>query len=471
MNIRKCSILGFVLLGLEVLSAAQNPPAQGNDAPRPTPAPALSGVMGIDSPVPEEDTSSNLPQIPALLGGPKMSLAFRSESERSNYLRGGLNVGATYDDNALLTSNNKVGNTTFSVFPNISMEQARSRMRWTLGYAAGLTVNQRLSSRNQGSHDLTFDSQFRLSPHVNLRVAEDFSLTSGFFDSGSAAVAAGNGGPNANLITPLSKQRSSSTVAEANYHFALRDVVGASGSFYDLHFSDVPAGFTLTNTRTAAASAFWLHGLFGRDWAGVSYRFQRVTFDPSGETRVHSIMAVNTVSLPGRFTVTGFIGPEYSDNQGLVPTGGGAGQAFHFSDWSVAGGVEAGWQKEHTNVAAGYSRRINDGGGVLGAVRLQSVHGDIRQELFPGWAVAVGASYGNNESLTVPLAAGAKSVNSASVGASLERNLGKNLSLRLGYGHDFQEQIGSPDPNLQGGAHRNRFFVTLGYQWARPLGR
>ena len=69
-----------------------------------------------------------------------MSLAFPAESERSNYLRAGLNVGATYDDNALLTPTNTLGNTAFSVFPNISIEQTRPRMKWALDYAAGFTV-------------------------------------------------------------------------------------------------------------------------------------------------------------------------------------------------------------------------------------------------------------------------------------------------------------------------------------------
>ena len=482
MRIRNCSILGFVLLGVQVLVSGQNPPAQGtgtgtgtgNDESRSTPAPALSGVIGIDSQAPEDETSGTLPQFPALLGGPKLSVALRSESERSNYLRAGVNVGATYDDNALLTPHNTLGNTTFSVFPNISLEQTRSRMSWKLGYAAGLTVNQRLSNRNQGSHDLNFDSQFRLSPHVNLRVAEEFSLTSGAFNAvNGAGVGTGNGGPNPNLLTPLSLQRSSSTVVQANYHFALNDMLGANGSFYDLHFSDPPKGVTLTNTRTASGSAFWLHG-FGRDWAGVDYRFERVTFAPSannagGETRLHSILAVDTINLPNRFTVTGFLGPEYSENQGLIS--GGSETSATFSEWSVAGGVEAGWQKDHTSVATGYSRRISDGGGVLGVVRLQGLHGEVRQQLRPGWAVGVGGSYGHNNSLTVPTAGSAERINSASIGVALERNLGKSLGLHVGYAHDFQEQFGSADAAQQGAAHRNRFSVTLGYQWSRPLGR
>src|SRR5213079_910328 len=139
--------------------------------------------------------------------------------------------------------------------------------------------------------------------------------------------------------------------AEANYHFALKDLIGASGSFSDLHYSDVPgsvsAAFNLTDTRTASGSAFWLHG-FGRDWAGLNYRFRRITFDPNGETRVHSITAVDTITLPGHLTISGFIGPDYSDNQGVPPTGG---SSIHFSDWSLSGCAEVGWQKEHTSVA------------------------------------------------------------------------------------------------------------------------
>src|SRR5882724_12052383 len=200
MSTRNQSILGFFLMGVQVLSTGQSPPAQGSDdGSRSTPAPAVSGILGIDSTVSQEDTSDDLPQIPALLGGPKMSLAFGSEQERSNYLRAGLNVGAAYDDNALMTPSQTIGNTSYSVFPNISIEQTRSRMSLMLRYAAGFTANQRLSNRNQGSHDLNFDSQFRLSPHVSLRIAEDFSLTSGFFDSGNTGGVVGNGGPNANL--------------------------------------------------------------------------------------------------------------------------------------------------------------------------------------------------------------------------------------------------------------------------------
>jgi hypothetical protein len=474
-------IVGCMVAALQVLSAgqnpsSQNPPAQspGDDSSRTVPVAALSAIAGMRGDEGTADTSGSLPQIPALLGGTGISSAFISEMERSNYLRGGVNVGAVYDSNPLLLSSGEVSNTSESIFPNIKIEESSSRTRWSLGYAGGLTVNQKITSQNQGSQNLKFDSQYRLSPHVNLRVAEDFSMTTGFFDAGNGAeVVAGSGGPNASLIAPLSTQRSSMTTVETNYHFALNDLIGASGSFYDLHFTNVPVGTQLTNSETASGSAFWLHRIVGSDWGGVSYRFERITFNAGGgETQVHSFSVMNTLSFSKRFTVTGFVGPQYSENQGMIP---GAMLPTQWSDWSVAAGAEGGWKNQHSSASAGYSRIISDGGGVLGSVRLQTIYGNLRRQLTPGWAAALNATHGTNQSLIVPSATSASSVNLTSAGISLEHNVGKSVGLRMGYTHDFQQQFGVPGPTQTSplqtlDASRNRFFVTLSYQWAKPLG-
>jgi hypothetical protein len=474
-SIRRGLILVWIVTGWQVLSAGQNPPPQNvpvespsDNGNRQAPAAALSAIAGMQGEGGEEDTSSSLPQIPGLLGGIGISTALLSEMQRSNYLRGGVNLGATYDDNPLLLSSGQVGNASVSIFPNIKIDETSSRMRWTLGYAGGLTVNQRYTSLNQNSQNVNFDSQYRLSPHVNLRVAENFSMTTGFFDAGNGAnIIAGSGGPNAFLITPLATQKSDATTVETNYHFALNDLIGASGSFFDSHFSNVAGEQQLANTQTASGSAFWLHRIFREDWGGVSYRFDRITFDPSGESRVHSFYAVNTLSLSKRFTLSAFVGPQYSENQGLIY---GASQPTNTNGWSVAGGAEVGWRDQHTSVSGGYSRIISDGGGVLGAVRLQTVHGNFRRQLTPGWAAALTASYGTNQSLTVPFATSASSINLTSAGISLERNVGKSVGLRMGYTHDFQQQFGLPAPAPTQNASRNQVFVTLSYQWAKPLG-
>lgn len=441
---------------------------------RNAPAAPLTGIVGMDSDVGTEDSNNILPQIPSLLGGQGISSFFVSSLERSNYLRGGINVGAAYDDNPLLLSDGAVGNGSVSIFPNISIEQSSTRMRWKLGYAGGLTINQRFTNQDEGSHNLNFDSQYRLSPHLNLRVAEVFSVTTGFFDSGNGAeTVVGSGAPNVSLIAPLSTQRSSLTTVETNYHFALNDLVGASGSFYDLHYTNVPQATglettLLTDSETATGSAFWLHRIFGGNWAGASYRFERLTFTGGDETLVHSFLAVDTMKLAQRFMLSGYAGPQYAENQGFVA--GGSGTTFEqLNQWSFAGGVDGGWQNLRTGLFAGYSRSISDGGGILGAVRLQSVHGSFRRELVPGWMATVSAVHGSNQALLVTDGY-ASSINLTSAGVGLERNVGKSVGLHLGYSHDFQQQYFLPAGSSALDASKNRFFITLSYQWAKPLG-
>ena len=466
----------LVLVGLQMLAAGQNQPSQepapDSTTTRSAPAPALTGIVGIDT-EPAGQTSEELPQIPGLLGGQGTSLSLPGEMERSNYLNIGVNVSAGYDDNALLTPSQQVGNTTFSVYPNIGIAQSTPRTRWSLAYGAGLTVNQRLSNNNQGSHYLTFDSVFRLSPHVSLRAAENFSLVAGIFGaSASSDFQQTPGLANGTLITALANQRSSQTVVETSYHYARTAIVGASGSFYDLHRSDVTTGVgTLGDTRTAGGSAFWLHELFRGDWAGITYLFRRITYDPTGETRVHSFAVADTLNISKAYHLSGFIGPEYSDNQGVAATGPGAGQITSFSDWGLAWGFEGGWQSARTSVTASYSRRISDGSGIFGAVRLQNVYAAVRREVLPTWTATVFASYGNNQAVTLASATTATSINTTSVGASLDRNVARRLGLEIAYFHDFQNQSGSTAPSQNYNADRNRFLVTLSYQWSKALGR
>jgi hypothetical protein len=474
MSFWRCLILVGMVAGLPVFGSAQNSASQSSDpttaadTSRTAPATALSAIAGMEGDGGPGDTASTLPQIPGLLGGIGVSSASLSEMERSNYLRGGINVGAAYDDNPLLLSSGVESNTSESVFPNIKIAETTSRMRWTLGYAGGLTVNQKFTNQNQGSHNLNFDSQYRLTPHLSLHVAENFSVTTGFFDGGNAGDAVlGSGGPNASLITPLANQKFDNTTAELNYHFALNDLVGGSGSFSDSHFSNVAGQTQLANTQTVAASGFWLHQLFAGDWAGAAYRFERITFDPSGESRVHSFYAVDTLNFSKRLSLTGFVGPQYVENQGLIA---GAATASQTNEWTTGGGVEFGWRNENTGASVGYSRMISDGGGVLGSVLLQTVHGSLHRQLTRAWTGSLTAQHGTNQSLTVPFQTSARSINLTSVSVSLDRNLGRSIGFRMGYTHDFQQQFGVPGSSSTLDANRNRVFVTLSYQWAKPLG-
>ena len=111
----------------------------------------------------------------------QMPLMFSSDGERSNYLSGGIQLGSGYDDNALVTPSNHVSNLSVLVLPNIEIRQNRERWSLDLAYSPGITINRDLSERNQFAHSLSFSTNYRLSPHVNLQLRDNFAKTNNLF--------------------------------------------------------------------------------------------------------------------------------------------------------------------------------------------------------------------------------------------------------------------------------------------------
>jgi hypothetical protein len=192
-------------------------------------------------PAPALDENAPVPP-PANIAG--SALGFSSELERANYLRGGITLGTTYDDNVLDTASDRVGGFTYFALPHLALDISTKRLRWTSLYSAGLTVNQRLSSQNQDSQNLGMDFEYRLSPHVSLAVTDRFSLTSGFFDPVQASSDLSGVGvlqqPNSTVITPLARGTSNNVNGQLAWQFGAGSMVGMTGGYYNSSYDDVP---------------------------------------------------------------------------------------------------------------------------------------------------------------------------------------------------------------------------------------
>jgi hypothetical protein len=418
--------------------------------------------------------------VPAVVDSAGASLAFASEQARTNYLRGGIGLGTTYDDNAFNSVNSPVGDFRYSVMPHIAWDRSTPRLHWIFDYAAGLTVNQRLTERNQGSHDLGVDLQYRLSPHVDLRVIDHFSITTGFFDQLQGNLDAQPVGVlqqhNDFVIAPLAKRRGNSATAGINYQFGAGSTVGASGTFYDSHYYDVPNSASLQDTRTVGMQGFYTHRLTPKNWTGVTYRFQRLTFQPVPDQVVtHSVLLFHTIYLQPRMQLSFFAGPQYSDVDShtvstmitlpfvylvSVPTSS--------KRWSASGGASYSWQGEHTSARVEISRSVSDGGGLLSVVQLSSARGSLRRQLTRSWSVAFGAGYAKSEALGTSFSS-ADSLNSTTGSIAMERSLGANLGLQMGYSRDYQQQYASASAENE--MNHNRGWVSISYDFSRPLGR
>ncbi|HSS96065.1 MAG TPA: hypothetical protein VLK33_03510 [Terriglobales bacterium] len=443
-------------------------------------------AMAQDQPTQAQDTVAEpavvddlRAPVPALLGGDSNSLAFSSELERSNYLRGGISVGATYDDNANNEVNNRISDFSYSILPNIEVDQTRSRLHWVLGYFGGFTANQRLTTRNQGSHNLSGSLQYRLSPHVDLRLSDNFLDTTGLlqqFNNGLGTPVTGPlTQPNTTLITPLAKNINNTGSVDLSYQYSANDSVGVGGTFYDSHFRDQPVGSTpLVDTSTRGANAYYNHRFTARNWTGISYKFQRLEFSPGSDvTLTHSLLLTHTIYLRQHLTVSFYAGPEYSELDTQTVTMNVTPPVISFDtvsttahQLSLSSGANLGWQGALTSVHLEASRKVADGGGLLGAVELNSFEGGIRRQLLKPTAVHLNVVYGHNRELASVVAA--TPLTSASGNFGVEQRLSENFMLRMDYGRDYLK--GSTIAST-GSVNHNRGTISISYSFSRPMGR
>jgi len=430
--------------------------------------------------IPAPVSQASVP-VPLPLNIDAGSLKFSAEAERGNYLRGGVGVGASYDDNLLAASTQPVGGFAYTVMPNLSLDISRPRMLWDLNYAGGFLVNQRFSAYNQSSHSAGVDMRFRLSPHVNFRISDRFVLTSNFMDQlqgnspglGSGIIQQ----PNQALITPLARQTSDLGTAQITYQFSARDMVGASGNYYDSRFGSTPGGTTaLLNTTTEEADGFYSHGFSARNWSGIAFKYQRFSFNPSSEqVDTYSFLLFHTIYLQPRMQLAVFAGPEYSDLSAQIistsvtlPFVSVVSTPSARQNWSLSGGASFSWQGERTSIRASGARKVSDGGGFLTAVSLITGSGAVRRQLTRTSTLELGAIYGDSRALE-PAVNTFTVIKSASGSLSWEQQLGRSFSATLGYARDYQQENIATPPAFD--INHNRGWVTLAYQFSRPLGR
>jgi hypothetical protein len=390
--------------------------------------------------------------------------------DRSNYIRGGGAVQAAWEDNASLSSVGTGSNFTFSVFPQIALDQSKSRIRWALNYAGGYTYNSNLKPQNFTSQDLGLDVQYRFSPHVNARVTEAVDYTSGLFGPTVTYFGTAPGIPQGNnpfIATPLSTHFNNISRGEIGYQFSPGSAVGASGGYTTSRYSNLYPGTMLLNTEMQDAAGFFMHRIYPGNWLGAAYVFQHLTFPPSlSETFIHSALAFDTITLRENMSLSFFAGPQYYDD--TAPTTFGSATVIMQKKWTAAGGASFAWQGPQTSAFITGTRRLVDGGGLLGTAEVTSGVVGFRRQFTRVWSGELGGSYAVNDAISSTVT-NTSSIHSASVAVSAQRQFSEKLFLRLGYAHQFQDTTSMVLPT--GTANRNQLMVTLSYQFAKPWGR
>jgi hypothetical protein len=314
---------------------------------------------------------------------------------------------------------------------------------------------------------LAVDFKYRLSPHVTLSLQDSFQKTSNVLNQSNPSFVGSVSGavfvPNDSVIAPIADILTNNANATLTYQFSANGMVGASGTFTNLHYPNQGQVPGLYDSSSRGGSAFYNHRLSKMHYVGATYQYQMFLAYPTegqSETQAHSVFLFYTVYFKPTLSLSLFGGPQYSDTEQFATPPS--------KSWSPATGASLGWQGRLTSFAASYSRRINDGGGLSGAVHSNSANASMRRQLTRTLSASVGANYATNSVLNA-LPQLSTTGHTLSGNASVQRQIGGRLNLQLQYTRLHQSYSGIAA--ISSTPDRNREAVTISYQFSRPLGR
>jgi hypothetical protein len=426
-------------------------------------SPAVQPAFGAE---PEMISAEDRMITPAPVSGGGYSLAFVTELERENYLRGGFTFTTAFDDNIVPSadSGHGISDTSYSVRPWIALNQSRPRLRWDLSYAPGFTFYQKTTSRNQADHNLSVDFEYRFGPHVTLTLRNSFLKSSNMFgefnQTGGQNSSTGIDTPVPTLIPPVVDQLNNTANAELTYQFGPNRMIGAGGTFSELQFPNAEQTTRLYDSSDRRGHAFYAHRLSGKHYLGATYQYQVLFAYPgNAETQTHTLLLFYSLFLKPNLSISAFAGPERSNTTGT------AGAPFQI--WSPAVGFGLSWQGMRTSVALRGARKISEGNGLSGAVRSDSLDASGRRQLTRTVSAGLSVTYSNNRILdSAALQNGGHALEGT---ATLERSFGEHIDFALGYARLHQSY-----PNVAAIAinpDRNRVWVSFSCRFQTALGR
>lgn len=465
----------FVVLSIILLSGVMW--SQDSSVPQASEQQSIAGQQ-IESPGDEPSQSADTHpedqmQVPPPVAVQSYPMTFTSEGH-SNYLRYGLSFTAGYMDHVQGYGTVGGSDETYSVAPVIAIDTKTARLQFVATYAPGFTFYQHTSALNESDHNASLKFQYRLSPHVTFSAENAFVKSSNIFSQqnlGPSLSVSGGAAETTNLsvIAPVADRFSNTGSAGLNYQFSLNGMIGASGTFTYLDYpnpSQVPG---LYNSRSAAESAFYSHRISKMHYVGATYQHQRLLAYPlegQSKTQTDAVLLFYTLYPTSHVSISLFGGPQYSDTfaPAILPST----TSQKMSSWNPAAGASLNWQGKLTSLALSYSHLISPGWGLSGAVLADSGSAAVRRQMSRNFSASVDAGYARTQELNSSTT-GSSNGHSLFGTASLARPIGQHLDVQLGYSrlHHTYSQLAA----LSTAPNTNRLFLSLSYQFLRPLGR
>jgi hypothetical protein len=428
-------------------------------------APSVTG-HGIDS------ADDSLMQTPPPVSGQAYPITVGSEI-RSNYLRGALAFNSAYNDNLLAGTGAKpISDISYSIWPTISLNQTTPRIHQMLTYSPGFTFYQRTSALNEQNQSLSLDSQYRLSPHTTISVQDEFRKSSNVLNQSNplsgVTVSGSAQSPIVPFVTPFANQLSNTASAELTYQFNRNDMIGGSGIFANLHYSDPSQVQGLYDSESRGGSAFYNHRLSAGQYGGAIYQYAEAIASPltgqngaQTETQTNAGLLFYTIYLKSSLSLSVMAGPQdYEISQSTQPVS---------HSWTPATAASMGWQASHVSFAASYSRMVSGVEGLPGAYRSNSANLSAQWQMSRTWSVGGVGSYADIANVNPAMSRLYPGGSSISGTLEIRYELNEHWNVEAGYTRLNQNYsaiaAASSIPNA------DREYMSVSYQFVRPMGR
>lgn len=389
---------------------------------------------------------------------------------RANYLSAGMVVTGAYVDNLMLiTSKGPISDETYTFSPTVGFDRRTPRQGETLSYSSGFTVFQNTSQLNAVSQNASASYRFHLSPYAVLQFSDDFQQDYNLYNQGNpftaGGVASGTGTSNSALIEPFANQLGNITSGGIDYQYGRNAMIGASGGYSFMKYSDLSNVPGLNNEDTADGSAFFSRRLAPSQYVGVTYQYSKfVTHPVDTYTLSDTVFGFYTHYFTRSFSISVLGGPEhYTSWSKKVPTRQAA--------WTPAVQGSFRWQSLHTSVAASFSHVVSGAGGLIGTYHSDLLSLGGQMQLARRWSAGVHADYALFKSLNSSTAviAGYPGGHTISGGADVQHRISERVYAEFGYQHFHQSYGGITVSSAF--QDSNREYGSISYQISRPLGR
>lgn len=425
-------------------------------------------ATGGTTPTPD-DTQMMTP--PPVSGMPYPN--FTGTETRSNYLAASLNLNAAYNDNVVPgIAAHAVSDEIYWILPSVTLSKSTTRQKVTLEYSPSFSFYQHTSVLDAVDQSASVVVQDRLSPHVSISLQDYFLRTSDVFNQ-SYPFAGGNltgvaQAPVPALIAPFVEQMSDTANGSIDYQFGRNSMVGGGGSYSTFRFPNPTAAANLSNSDGEGASAFYSRRLSGMQYTGLSYVYFRdaisdAPYEPF-VTQLHTLLPFYTVYFNPKFSLSIAGGIQHVGLAQMDTV-----QAF--SSWSPVGSASIGWQGNRGYFALSYLHSVIAGEGFNEALYSNSESASGGWKLTRTWNAAFEVSYVNSSPVTqlVSVLYGNEGGDAFTLGASLNHAIGEHFSAACGYDRLQEDYLGIPF--IAQNPVNDREFVTITYQFRKPLGR